>query len=217
MTLQEQVIRVVIVDRQTPARIGTRKILEQTAGITVVGETDSGRQALRLARAQPPDVVVTETESTDLSGLQLAAQLKPIPVLIYSAYEEERFIRHFLENGLAGYLSKRDAPQHLIAAVRGLAQGEENWLSPRLARRAMTLERQNDAATQLDDRRVTPRERDVLRLIAKGLSNQQIADRLHIAKNTVRSHVSSLYKKLAVRSRREAMAWAWEHGLLRDG
>jgi DNA-binding NarL/FixJ family response regulator len=81
----------------------------------------------------------------------------------------------------------------------------------------MTLERQNDAATQLDDRRVTPRERDVLRLIAKGLSNQQIADRLHIAKNTVRSHVSSLYKKLAVRSRREAMAWAWEHGLLRDG
>lgn len=203
-----------IVDRQAPARIGTRVILEQVAGITVIGETESGRQAVRLARENVADVVVTETESTDLSGLQLAKQVRPLPVLIYSAYEEEKLIRHFWRHGLSGYLSKRDAPQHLVSAVRGLAQGQENWFSPRLARRAMTLERRTDAPDQLDDRHVTPREREVLCLIAEGLSNQQIAERLHIAKNTVRSHASSLYGKLGLQSRREVIAWAWEHGLL---
>jgi NarL family two-component system response regulator LiaR len=112
-------------------------------------------------------------------------------------------------------------PQHIVAAVRGLAQGEKKWLSPRLARRAMSIERQTDAINQLENRRITPREREVLLLIAEGLSNQQIADRLHadrlhIAKNTVRSHVSSLYGKLNVNSRREALVWAWKHGLLRE-
>ena len=214
MARREEMIRVVIVDCQVPARIGTREILERMADINVVGETGSGNEVIRLAQEQTPDVVVAETESTDLSGLQLAARLRPIPVLIYSAYEEDRFIRHFLKNGLAGYLSKRDAPQYLIAAIRGLAEGENNWLSPHLARRALSPGQRGEVADHLDDRRVTPRERDVLRLMAEGLSNQQIADRLHIAKNTVRSHISNLYKKLEVSSQREAIAWAWEHGLL---
>jgi len=141
-------IHVIIVDCQAPARIGTREILEQTADITVIGITDSGKEAIQLVQKQTPDVVVTETASMDLSGLQLARQLRPLPVLVYSAYEEQRFVRHFLDSELAGYLSKRDVPQHLVAAVRGLARGEEKWLSPRLARQAMTLGRQSGRANR---------------------------------------------------------------------
>lgn len=118
-----------------------------------------------------------------------------------------------MENGLAGYLRKRDAPAYIVEAVRGVARGEGGWLSPGVARKVMALRQRSDGTTLLEERGVTPREREVLNLMVRGLANQAIADALFIAKNTVRTHVSRLYEKLEVSSRREAMAWAWEHDL----
>ena len=210
-------VNVVLADPQAVARIGIREVLE-AGGIAVVAETENGEEALHLVRNERPDVLVCEMDLPELSGLQLAVRLSEVDtpavaVLALSAYNDERYVRHLTENGIAGYLKKSEAPKRIVGAVRGLAHGEEGWLSPEVMQKAMQLEQRADGAEQLETRGVTEREREVLRLLAGGRSNQQIADALFISKNTARTHVSRLYEKLGVCARREAIAWAWEHGL----
>lgn len=214
MSEGEPSIQVILADPQEVARIGAREVLEE-AGISIVGETGSGEEALHLARDQTPDVLVCEMDLPDLSGIQLAIRLEeaPVEVLALSAYTKERYVRHLMENGLAGYLRKRDAPAYIVEAVRGAARGQDGWLSPGVARKVMKVRQRSDGAALLEECGVTPREREVLNLMVRGLSNREIADALFISKNTVRTHVSRLYEKLGVGSRREAMAWAWEHDL----
>ncbi len=214
---EEAAIHVVLADNQKVARLGMREVLKQADGIAVMAETASGEEALRLAREHVPDVLVTEMELPDLSGIQLALRLteagSSVQLLAFTAYEDERYIRHLMENGIAGYLRKSDPVQYLVEAVRALAGGEERWLSPRISQRVLALNQQKDAAVLLEEYDVTPREREVLDLMAKGMTNQEIGDGLFISKNTVRTHVSSVYAKLEIRSRPEVMMWVWEHGL----
>jgi DNA-binding NarL/FixJ family response regulator len=210
-------VEVVLADPQSVARIGTREVLED-GGVIVVAETESGEEALRMARDERPDVLVCEMDLPELSGLQVAVRLSEagtpsVAVLALSAYDDERYVRHLMENGIAGYLKKSEAPGRIVDAVRALARGEEGWASPGVVQKAMDLEQRADGTEQLEACGVTEREREVLRLLAKGRSNQQIADALFVSKNTARTHVSRLYEKLGVCARREAIAWAWEHGL----
>ncbi len=216
---EEAAIHVVLADNQKVARLGMRAVLKQANGIAVMAETASGEEALQLARTHAPDVLVTEMDLPDLSGIQLAIRLaeagSSVQLLAFTAYEDERYIRHLMENGIAGYLRKSDPVQYLVEAVRALAGGEERWLSPRISQRVMALRQRKDAAVLLKERGVTPREEEVLRLMAKGRLNQEIADSLNISKTTTRTHVSHLYARLDVRSRPELIAWAWEHGLVK--
>lgn len=197
-------VEVVLADPQSVARIGTREVLED-GGVIVVAETESGEEALRVARDERPDVLVCEMDLPELSGLQLAVRLSEVDtpavaVLALSAYDDERYVRHLMENGIAGYLKKSEAPKRIVDAVRGLARGEEGWLSPEVVQKAMHLEQRTDGAEQLETRGVTGREREVLRLLAEGRSNQQIADALFVSKNTART------------CRASTRSWASAHG-----
>lgn len=159
--MKETTIEVVLADHQKIARIGVREVLAQTADIEIVAETGSGEEALGLARRKRPDVLVAEAALPDLSGIQIALRLAgkiPVRVLILSAYREERYVRSLLENEVAGYLLKRDAPERIVEAIRRVAHGETGWMSPHVARKALKLERQNDATPLLDERGITPRD-----------------------------------------------------------
>ena len=197
-------VRVVICDDHAVLRTGIRLILDRDDGIDVVGEAASGAEALRLVRAAEPHVLLLDMELPDTTGVevarQLAAEQSATRVLALSAYDDRAYVSNLLQSGAAGYITKDKDPSLVVEAVKAVARGEGRWfvsMSP----------------SGLADSPLTGREEEVLRHMASGLSNTDIAEALSISVNTVRNHVSSIYSKLGVRSWREAVAWAWEHGL----
>lgn len=201
--------RVVIVDNQTVARLGTHQLLEQAPTIQVVGEARSGQEALHLAHTLQVDVLVTEMRLPDLTGAEIAERLSQeggdVAVLILSAYEDEAYVRQILSSPIAGYLLKSDTTAHVTEAVLGAAREETGWLSPSVARCLMNMRNQE---SELDACRLTEREREALEALTRGLSNEQIADALNLAPGTVKNHLTNIYEKLGVASRAEAIVWA---------
>lgn len=199
-------------------RIPLRHFLRLQDDLRIVGDTGSAGEVVAMVRDLHLDVLVLDPALSDVDGIPVAERLTDEPlstsVLALSAYDHARYVRPLLDGAYVGFVHKEDSTQHLLYAIRSVAQGEDGWVSPTIRSRVVELQSQNDPAALLDDRGVTPREREVLALLARGLSNPAIAARLHVAENTVRTHVSRLYRKLDISARPALIAWAWENDLV---
>lgn len=197
-------IRVVLVDDHPLFREGLRFTLEQSGDIEVVAEAADGLQAVEHATGFEPDVVVMDLAMPRLDGLAATRRLagSPARVLVLTMSEDDGNVFAAMRAGAAGYLVKGAAAGEVVTAVRAVAAGHA-VLGPGLAARALDFFSQHPAPPSFPE--LSPREREILELVASGLSNQDIADRLVISRITVRNHVSSILSKLQLSNRREAM------------
>jgi two-component system response regulator NreC len=200
-------------------RSGVRALLEADAGIEVVGEAGDGAETLRLAAVLRPDVVLLDITMPDQSGIVTAQRLKEghpeIAVLFLTMHEDEGLLHEALRAGAAGYVIKRAEPSELLLAIRAVVRGDvyvHPSLTRSLLRPAATTPRRAGAA----DPALTPRELDVLRLLARGNTNRQIAALLGLSIRTVESHRAHLMGKLGLVSRVELVDYAEENGLLQQ-
>ena len=216
-------VRVVLVDDHALMRQGIRTILSAHADIEVVGEASSGEDALEVVLQTRPDVVCMDVEMPGIGGLEATRRLVAdaevtAHVLMLTTFEREDYLLAALEAGASGFLLKNARPEHLVDGVRAIAAGEA-LLAPELTRavieRAVARDRgTSDAPRGVLPEQLTEREGEVLRLIAQGLSNDEIAERLLIGRATVKTHVSNVLMKLSLRDRVQAVAFAYRSGLV---
>jgi DNA-binding NarL/FixJ family response regulator len=199
-------IRIVVADDHPVVRAGICDILEEAPDMTVVGEASNGEETFRLVDSENPDVLLVDIEMPKGSGIDVAKRLKDsgVHVLALSSYDDPEYASGLLESGASGYLTKEKAPALILEAVRAVQRGEVRWF----------VQPQQDSAQKED---LTEREKEVLRLMAKGHSNRELAEALFVSENTIRSHTASIYSKINVESAREAIAWAWKSGLMGRG
>ncbi|MFY1668972.1 response regulator [Plantactinospora sp. WMMB334] len=218
-------IRVLLADDQSLVRAGFRSLLARGRDIEVVGEAASGDEAVRLTRALHPDVVLMDIRMPGLDGLAATGRIVADPatsgcrVVILTTFETDEYVFAALRAGASGFLSKEVEPAQLRQAVAVVAAGEA-LLSPSVTRRVIEqFAHRPVAATDTGARLavLTDREREVLRLVATGLSNEQIAGRLFISPLTAKTHISRAIAKLAVRDRVQLVILAYETGLVRPG
>jgi len=216
-------VRVLIVDDDDLMRAGLRAVLSSDASVEVVGEAGDGRTAIAVSRARRPDVVLMDVRMPDLDGIsatrEVLAVLPETKVAILTTFEQDDYIFGALSAGASGFLLKRTKPEHLIAAIHVIAEGD-SLLSPSVTRRViegMAAQPVADsaAAKRLDE--LTPREREVLELMARGLSNSEIAANFVIEESTVKTHVRRILMKLRARDRVQAVIFAYESGLVHAG
>jgi DNA-binding NarL/FixJ family response regulator len=215
------VIRVVLADDQALVRGGFHSILDRQPDIDVVGEAADGREALAVCRAQRPDVVCMDVRMPGMDGLEATRRLlaEPVPprVLVLTTFDLDTYVYEALRAGASAFLVKDAPPEQLVAAVRAVAAGEELF-APSVLRRlvaAYVREPPDDAAEVLAP--LTDRERDVLREMAAGLTNAEIAAALFLSPATVKTHVTRILTKLGLRDRVQAVVLAYECGLVRRG
>lgn len=212
--------RVVIADDDGLTRAGLRAVLSSDATIEVVGEAADGRAAVEVARRLAPDVVVMDVRMPNMDGIvateRLLAAARGTRVLALTTFEDDDYLFGALRAGAAGFMLKRAEPEDLIAAIHTLAAGE-SLLAPAVAGRVIERIAREPAPDRAAERRLrdlTPRERDVLQLLAKGLSNAEIAEALGVEPSTVKSHVKRILDKLDLRDRIQAVVLAYETGLV---
>jgi DNA-binding NarL/FixJ family response regulator len=213
-------ITVVLADDQQMVRRGLRVILDSEPDITVVAEAGDGREAVELVREHVPAVALLDIRMPNMDGLEAArnviVQSPETRVLILTTFDADEYVYEALRAGASGFLLKDAPAEHLIAAVRILAAGDA-LIDPSITRRLIsrfTLAARVPGATPEALGELTPRELDVLRLVARGLSNAEIADRLVIEENTVKTHVSRILMKLGLRDRVQAVVLAYESGFV---
>ena len=208
-------IKVLIADDHPIVCSGIHNLLEKAVGIKVVGEAYSGAETLEKIKSLKPDVLLLDMELSDMSGVEVIKQLNEAPassmrVLGLSSYDDREFISQLLSNGASGYLLKDEVPKQIVDAIRGVARGETGWVSRKVAAKlSQILQREKEGGTDL-----TPRELEVLRLIADGLSNSEIAAALLISQETVKTFVSRILAKLGLRDRVQAVVYAYRRGLV---
>jgi DNA-binding NarL/FixJ family response regulator len=216
------VIRVVLADDQALIRGGLRSILESEPDIAVVGEAGTGRQAIEACRRLRPDLVLMDVQMPELDGITAARQLLADPlcaglrVVILTTFDLDEYVRPALAAGVSGFLLKDTPAERLGDAVRTVAEGHA-LLAPTVTRRLIDtyVERPPlDAGRAELLASLTPREDDVLRAMADGLSNAEIAARLHLGEGTVKTHVTRVLTKLGVRDRLQAVVFAYSSGLV---
>lgn len=212
-------IRVLLVDDDHLMRAGLRMIIEQTPDLVVVGETEDGRQSISIARTERPDVVLMDVRMPVLDGIEATREMTSLPdpprVLILTTFELDEYVFNALQAGASGFLLKRTPPEQLIDGIRTVAAGDA-LLSPSVTKR-LIAEFATRPERSVDPRlaKLTDREREVLVEMAKGLSNEELAETLFISENTVKTHVKSVLTKLSVRDRVNAVVIAYQGGLMR--
>jgi DNA-binding NarL/FixJ family response regulator len=216
------VIRVLLADDQALVRAGFRSLLDDEDDITVVAEAADGAAAVEAARADRPDVILMDIRMPGMDGLEaarrIAAELPEVRIVILTTFDMDEFVYGALRAGVAGFLVKDTDPVELIRAVRVASRGDA-LISPSVTRR-LIAEYAGRAARPAPDPRLnalTAREREVMLLVAEGLSNDEIADRLSLSPATTRSAVSRLMGKLRVRDRAALVVLAYESGLVTPG
>jgi DNA-binding NarL/FixJ family response regulator len=209
-------IRIVLADDHAVVRQGIRRFLEEDRSIDVVAEASDGAEAVRLVEQHRPDVAVLDIRMPEMTGVEAARRIKglfpAVRVLILTAYDDDPYIFALLEAGADGYVLKTASGDELVDAVHTVYRGE-SALSPKIASKVVrraTTGRPAGAAEQVEP--LTPREIDVLRLVAKGMTNREVGQELGISHRTVQGHLASIYGKLGVNSRTEAVTEALKRG-----
>lgn len=212
-------IRIVIADDHAVVREGTRSLLEEEDNLEVVGEAADGEEAVKLIKQLQPDVAIIDISMPKLSGIEVTRQIKPlypsVAILILTAYDNDEYIFALLEAGAAGYLLKDVSSHEIVEAVRSVHAGE-SVLHPAIARKV--IQRLVPAPAKSSEEKPEPlmseREMQVLKLAAKGMSNKDIASELSISVRTVQGHLNSIFNKLGVGSRTEAIFHGVKKGWL---
>ncbi len=212
-------IRVLIADDHTIMRQGLRLLLDVQPDIRVVGEAGDGAEAVQLAREARPAVIVMDITMPVMDGLAatraIKQELPEVQVLILTMHESDDYFFRVLQVGASGYVLKRAAASELVTAIRAVARGEV-FLYPSVAKKLVSdyLRRaQTGEAGDLSER-LTPRERELLALIAEGLSNREIAEKLVLSLSTVQTHYGHILEKLGLQNRAELIKYAIRHGLI---
>jgi DNA-binding NarL/FixJ family response regulator len=217
------VIRAALVDDQAIVRAGLARILSPEDGFEVVAQCADGLRAVQELPALRPDVVLMDIRMPVLDGIAATAQLRdaeePLDVLVLTTFGEDEVLWGAIEAGAAGFVLKDSSAEDLIAAVRAVAGGGA-WFDPAVAPRVLDRYRQVVAPAARDATRLdllTEREHEVLRLMARGSTNAEIAAGLFVAEATVKTHVGSIFGKLGVRDRAAAIVFAYDHGVVTPG
>jgi len=218
------VIRVVLADDQVLVRAGFRSLLDAEHGIEVVGEASDGNDAVKLVQESRPDIVLMDIRMPGTDGLEATrritddASLRDVKIVILTTFELDEYVFESIRAGASGFLVKDTEPVELLRAVRAVAAGDA-LLSPGATRKLIeafaTNSREPRPSTDLD--LLTQREREVMALVAEGLTNDEIADRLFVSPVTVKTHVNRAMSKLGARDRAQLVVAAYQTGLVRPG
>ncbi|TDC34614.1 response regulator [Kribbella albertanoniae] len=213
-------IRVLIVDDQEMVRAGFGALLNAQPDIEVVGQAGDGAQAITAAAELRPDVILMDVRMPVMDGLAAAREILSVAdaprVIMLTTFDLDDYVYAALRAGASGFLLKHSTPDELAGAVRVVAAGDA-LLAPSVTRRLVEDFTRAQPASTIAPDQLTPRETDVLRLVARGLSNRQIAAELVVAEQTVKSHVSSILTKLDLRDRAQAVVYAYESGVVVPG
>jgi DNA-binding NarL/FixJ family response regulator len=213
------VTRVLIADDDDLMRAGLVELISNDPTIEIIGEASTGREAIERSRRLAPDVVLMDVRMPDLDGIAATRELSRADprarILILTIFEQDDYVFGALRAGASGFVVKRTRPEELIAAVHTIARGD-SLLSPSVTRRVIDRMAQQPVPELTDQAKrdtLTPRERDVLQLVARGLSNREIAAELVVEESTIRSHMKQILMKLQLRDRVQVVIYAYETGL----
>jgi two-component system response regulator NreC len=213
--------RILIADDHAVLRSGLRLLLDAQPDFEVVGEASTGEETVERAIALRPDILLLDIAMPDLNGLEAARcirqQAPEVRIIVLTMYDDEAYLRQFLEMGAAGYVLKKAADTELAAAIRAVHRGE-SFVYPSLMGRLIDsyLKQPASTATTEGNDGLSPREVDVLRLLALGYTNQQIADELCIGVSTVETHRTRIMEKLGLRGRAQLVRYALARGLIKN-
>jgi NarL family two-component system response regulator LiaR len=210
-------VKVLIAEDHVITRQGMRSLLEKEGDLTVIAEAGDGRKAVEMVIEAEPDVVVMDIAMPEVNGIEATRQIKALrpatAVLILSAYDDDEYVFGLLEAGAAGYLLKTANGDELVNAIRAVNRGEP-VLDPIILRKVIDRFRFRERGTDVDKpaEQLSERELDVLKRAARGMSNKEIADELHLSKRTVEGHLRTIFNKLGVGSRTEAVLFGLRRG-----
>ncbi len=215
-------LRLVIADDQAIVRSGLRAIIDSEPDLEVVGEAHDGHDAVAMALRRRPDLVLMDVRMPRMDGIAatraLATAPDPVDVVVITTFDHDEYVFGALQAGAAGFLLKDASPERILDAIRTVGAGD-GLIAPEVTRRLVRRFAEALPRTvpdpRLDD--LTPREHDVLRCLAEGLSNGQVAGRLHLEETTVKSHVAKVLAKLGIASRAQAVVYAYETGYVTPG
>lgn len=212
-------ISVLLAEDHVITREGIRRLLEAEEGVTVVGEVGNGEEAVQMATELKPDVVIMDIAMPKLNGIEATRQIKLIhprtAVLILSAYDDDEYVFALLKAGAAGYLLKNVSGDELTRAIQAVYKGEP-VLDPAVARKVINYFRIPGKLKGLErpSEHLSERETDIIKLAARGMTNKDIADKLHLSNRTVEGHLRTIFNKLGVGSRTEAVLYGLRKGWL---
>ncbi|MEU7602719.1 response regulator transcription factor [Streptomyces sp. NPDC040724] len=206
--------RILIADDQEDIRSGFRLILDSQPDMTVVGEAADGERAVALARELRPDVVLADIRMPRLDGLEVTRLLAPeTRVVVVTTFDLDEYVHTALRNGACGFLLKRSGPALLIEGVRAAMAGD-TLISPQITVRLLSRLTESGPVVRRAPHPLTERELDIVRLVARGLTNAEIGAELFISAGTAKTHIANVQAKTGARNRVGIAAWAWEHGVV---
>jgi DNA-binding NarL/FixJ family response regulator len=213
------VIAVVLVDDQALVRAGLQRILSEDDGFTIVAQCSDGAEALAVVEGTPADVVLMDIRMRGMDGVEATRRIRAMdgpPVLVLTTFDDDEVLWGAIDAGAAGFILKEASAEDLIAATRAVGSGGA-WLDQAVTARVLEVTRSTGLPRQRQTDRasgLTARELDVLRLMATGLTNGEIAGQLFVSEATVKTHVGSIFAKLAVRDRAGAIVFAYQQGIV---